>query len=89
VLPPTTQEEQFADEKERKARTLLLMVVPKDHLRRFHGMDDAKEIWAAINTRFGGNANSKKTTPYHIKITTKGTLHKIEHRSKPLFHQIK
>ncbi|GJV05908.1 ribonuclease H-like domain-containing protein [Tanacetum coccineum] len=48
VLPPTTQEEQFADEKERKARTLLLMAVPKDHLRRFHGMDDAKEIWAAI-----------------------------------------
>ncbi|GJY53495.1 hypothetical protein Tco_0445159, partial [Tanacetum coccineum] len=60
VLPPATQEEQFADEKERKARTLLLMAVPKDHLRRFHGMDDAKEIWAAIKTRFGGNANSKK-----------------------------
>ncbi|GJW75897.1 hypothetical protein Tco_0135267 [Tanacetum coccineum] len=35
VLPSTTQEEQFADEKERKARTLLLMAVPKDHLRTF------------------------------------------------------
>ncbi|GJY43646.1 hypothetical protein Tco_0431859 [Tanacetum coccineum] len=51
VLPPATQEEQFVDEKERKARTLLLMAVPKDHLRRFHGMDDAKEIWAAIKTK--------------------------------------
>ncbi|GJV94292.1 putative ribonuclease H-like domain-containing protein [Tanacetum coccineum] len=51
ILPPTTQAEQVADEKERKARTLLLMAVPKDHLRRFHGMDDAKEIWAAIKTR--------------------------------------
>ncbi|GKF37869.1 hypothetical protein Tco_0114627, partial [Tanacetum coccineum] len=60
VLPSTTQEEQFAEEKEKKARTLLLMAIPKDHLRRFHGMDDAKEIWAAIKTRFGGNANSKK-----------------------------
>ncbi|GJY62607.1 hypothetical protein Tco_0464067 [Tanacetum coccineum] len=49
-----------AEEKERKARTLLLMAIPKDHLRRFHGMDDAKDIWAAIKTRFGGNANSKK-----------------------------
>ncbi|GJU81357.1 ribonuclease H-like domain-containing protein [Tanacetum coccineum] len=29
-------------------------------MRRFHGMDDAKEIWEAIRTRFGGNANSKK-----------------------------
>ncbi|GKB44042.1 hypothetical protein Tco_0888984 [Tanacetum coccineum] len=44
VLPPATQEEQFADEKERKARTLLLMAVPKDHLRRLSGMDDDKEI---------------------------------------------
>ncbi|GJT40031.1 retrotransposon protein, putative, ty1-copia subclass [Tanacetum coccineum] len=24
------------------------------HMRRFHGMDDAKEIWEAIRTRFGG-----------------------------------
>ncbi|GJZ60829.1 hypothetical protein Tco_0616645, partial [Tanacetum coccineum] len=46
--------------KERKARTILLMAIPKEHLRRFHGMDDAKEIWEAIRTRFGGNANSKK-----------------------------
>ncbi|GJX30906.1 hypothetical protein Tco_0240761 [Tanacetum coccineum] len=37
--------------KKKEARTLLLMAVPKDHLRRFHGMDDAKEIWAAIKTR--------------------------------------
>ncbi|GJY68836.1 hypothetical protein Tco_0471818 [Tanacetum coccineum] len=32
------------------------------HLSTLHieGMDDAKEIWEAIRTRFGGNANSKK-----------------------------
>ncbi|GJU47981.1 putative ribonuclease H-like domain-containing protein [Tanacetum coccineum] len=28
------------------------MAIPKEHLRRFHGMDDAKEIWEAIRTRF-------------------------------------
>ncbi|GJW31097.1 putative ribonuclease H-like domain-containing protein [Tanacetum coccineum] len=39
-----------AVEKERKARTILLMAIPKEHLRRFHGMDDAKEIWEAIRT---------------------------------------
>ncbi|GKE27753.1 hypothetical protein Tco_1443137, partial [Tanacetum coccineum] len=47
-------------EKERKAKNILLMAIPKEHMRRFHGMDDAKEIWEAIRTRFGGNANSKK-----------------------------
>ncbi|GKE08553.1 hypothetical protein Tco_1412104 [Tanacetum coccineum] len=30
VLPPTTQEEQFADEKERKARTLLFQKIISD-----------------------------------------------------------
>ncbi|GKC66880.1 hypothetical protein Tco_1099478 [Tanacetum coccineum] len=35
-------------------------ILPPEHLRRFHGMDDAKEIWGAIRSRFGGNANLKK-----------------------------
>ncbi|GJU38695.1 hypothetical protein Tco_1191652, partial [Tanacetum coccineum] len=60
VLPPVSASEIHAVEKERKARTILLMAIPREHLRRFHGMDDAKEIWEAIRTRFGGNANSKK-----------------------------
>ncbi|GJY98723.1 hypothetical protein Tco_0516153 [Tanacetum coccineum] len=60
ILPPVFAEEIHVVEKERKLRTILLMAIPKEHLRRFHGMDDAKEIWEAIRTRFGGNANSKK-----------------------------
>ncbi|GJY93436.1 ribonuclease H-like domain-containing protein [Tanacetum coccineum] len=60
ILPPVFGAEIHAIEKERKARTILLMAIPKEHLRRFHEMDDAKEIWEAIRTRFGGNANSKK-----------------------------
>ncbi|GJV43662.1 hypothetical protein Tco_1428198 [Tanacetum coccineum] len=36
--PPTTQEEQFADEKERKADKLLLMLFQKT-LRRFHDIE--------------------------------------------------
>ncbi|GJV50379.1 hypothetical protein Tco_1440591 [Tanacetum coccineum] len=44
VLPPVSAAEIHAVEKERKARTILLMAIPKEHLRRFHGMDDAKEI---------------------------------------------
>ncbi|GJZ21009.1 hypothetical protein Tco_0558048 [Tanacetum coccineum] len=60
ILPPVSAAEILAVEKERKARNILLMSIPKEHKRRFHGMDDAKEIWEAIRTRFGGNANSKK-----------------------------
>ncbi|GKC44015.1 hypothetical protein Tco_1061737 [Tanacetum coccineum] len=60
ILPPISAAEIHVVEKERKARTILLMAIPKEHLRRFHGMDDSKEIWEAIRTRFRGNANSKK-----------------------------
>ncbi|GJV94297.1 ribonuclease H-like domain-containing protein [Tanacetum coccineum] len=95
VLPPSTQTEQVADEKERKARTLLLMAVPKDHLRRFHGMDDAKEIWAAIKTRFGGNANSKKMQKAVLKqqfeaftISSKESLEKGYDRFQKLLSQL-
>ncbi|GJT41758.1 hypothetical protein Tco_0941623 [Tanacetum coccineum] len=56
VLPPTTQEEPFTDEKERKSKQLLLMLVPKDHSDIFMAWIMPKEIWAAITTRFGGNA---------------------------------
>ncbi|GJV08466.1 hypothetical protein Tco_1346122 [Tanacetum coccineum] len=60
ILPPVSAAKIHVVENERKARTILLIAIPKEHLRRFYGMEDAKEIWEAIRTRFGGNANSKK-----------------------------
>ncbi|GJX73081.1 ribonuclease H-like domain-containing protein, partial [Tanacetum coccineum] len=56
ILPPKSVEEILARERERKARTTLLMALPEDHLARFHNISDAKEMWDAIKTRFGGNA---------------------------------
>ncbi|GJZ83485.1 hypothetical protein Tco_0648658, partial [Tanacetum coccineum] len=43
ILPPKTGEEVVARERERKARTTLLMAIPEDHLAKFHKMTDAKE----------------------------------------------
>ncbi|GJT46732.1 hypothetical protein Tco_0955447 [Tanacetum coccineum] len=54
ILPPVSAAEIHAVEKERKARTILLMAIPKEHLRRFRRMDDAKEIWEAIRTSSEG-----------------------------------
>ncbi|GJS85658.1 putative ribonuclease H-like domain-containing protein [Tanacetum coccineum] len=53
VLPPKTTEEFLARERERKARTTLLMAIPEEHLAKFHKMTDSKEIWEAIKSRFG------------------------------------
>ncbi|GJU84175.1 ribonuclease H-like domain-containing protein [Tanacetum coccineum] len=48
-------------EKKKEARTTLLIALPEDHLENFHKMTDAKEMWDAIKSRFGGNDESKKT----------------------------
>ncbi|GJY93420.1 putative ribonuclease H-like domain-containing protein [Tanacetum coccineum] len=79
ILPPVTAAEIQAVEKERKAKNILLMAIPKEHMRRFHGMDDAKEIWEAIRTRFGGNANSKKMqkATHGAEVSTKDANHKF------------
>ncbi|GKE11947.1 hypothetical protein Tco_1415498 [Tanacetum coccineum] len=53
VLPPKTAEEILARERERKARTTLLMALLEDHLAKFHKMTDVKEMWDAIKSRFG------------------------------------
>ncbi|GJT96577.1 hypothetical protein Tco_1092095, partial [Tanacetum coccineum] len=60
VLPPKTAEEILARERERKARTTLLMAIPEDHLENFHKITDVKEMREAIKYRFGGNDESKK-----------------------------
>nr|GEV74608.1 ribonuclease H-like domain-containing protein [Tanacetum cinerariifolium] len=65
VLPPKIAEEVVTRERERKARTTLLMAFLEDHLAKFHLMADAKEMWEAIKSRFSGNDESKKI---HLEI---------------------
>ncbi|GJU05806.1 putative ribonuclease H-like domain-containing protein [Tanacetum coccineum] len=62
-----TAEKLLARERERKARTTLLMALPEDHLAKFHKMTDAKEMWDAIKSRFSGNDESKKMQKYILK----------------------
>ncbi|GJV48150.1 putative ribonuclease H-like domain-containing protein [Tanacetum coccineum] len=90
VLPPRTSKEIIARERERKARTTLLMALPEDHLAKFHKMTDAKDMWDAIKSRFGGNDKSKKMQKYILKQQFKGFsvsntegLHKGYDRSLP------
>nr|GFA32105.1 ribonuclease H-like domain-containing protein [Tanacetum cinerariifolium] len=95
VLPPKTAEEVVARENEKKARTALLMALPKDHLEKFHKIADAKEIWEAIKSRLGGNNESKKIQKYLLKQQFKGFsvsssegLHKGYDRFQTLLSQL-
>ncbi|GKD41281.1 hypothetical protein Tco_1261488 [Tanacetum coccineum] len=95
VLPPKTAEEILARERVRKARTTLLMALPKDHLSKFHKMTDAKEMWEAIKSRFGGNDESKKMQKYILKqqfegfsVSNSEGLHKGYDRFQSLLSQL-
>nr|GEY66113.1 reverse transcriptase domain-containing protein [Tanacetum cinerariifolium] len=48
VLPPRTAKEVVAREREKKARTTLLMALPEDHLAKFHKIADLKEIFQTL-----------------------------------------
>ncbi|GJT44231.1 putative ribonuclease H-like domain-containing protein [Tanacetum coccineum] len=95
VLPPRTAEEILAKERERKARTTLLMALPEDHLVKFHKMNDAKEMWEAIKSRFDGNDKSKKMQKYILKqqfegfsVSNSEGLHKGYDRFQSLLSQL-
>ncbi|GJZ03978.1 putative ribonuclease H-like domain-containing protein [Tanacetum coccineum] len=50
-----------------KARSLLLMALPNEHQLTFSQYLDAKTMFAAIKTRFGGNEATKKTQKTLLK----------------------
>ncbi|GJY44849.1 ribonuclease H-like domain-containing protein [Tanacetum coccineum] len=97
---PTTAEGNFSLEKERKGErkartTLLLAFLPEDHLAKFHKMTDAKEMWEAIKSRFGGNDESKKMQKYILKqqfegfsVSNSEGLHKGYDRFQSLLSQL-
>ncbi|GJU27155.1 hypothetical protein Tco_1165776 [Tanacetum coccineum] len=59
-VPPKTAQAILARQKERKAKSIMLLAIRDEYQLRFHTIKDAKSLWAAIKSRFGGNVESKK-----------------------------
>ncbi|GJZ39427.1 hypothetical protein Tco_0585990 [Tanacetum coccineum] len=59
-VPPKTAQALLQRQRERKAKIIFLLAIPNEYQPRFHGIKDAKSLWAAIKSRFGGNVESKK-----------------------------
>ncbi|GKB19195.1 hypothetical protein Tco_0853118, partial [Tanacetum coccineum] len=64
---PVTAEEKTNKKNDVKARSLLLMALPNEHQLTFSQYTNAKTIFAAIETRFGGNEATKKTQKTLLK----------------------
>ncbi|GJV85648.1 hypothetical protein Tco_1525546 [Tanacetum coccineum] len=56
-----TTKEKTQKKNDVKARSMLLMALPNEHLLTFNQYKDAKTLFDAIQTRFGGNDAIKKT----------------------------
>ncbi|GJZ68559.1 ribonuclease H-like domain-containing protein [Tanacetum coccineum] len=64
---PVTANEKTQKKNDVKARSMLLMALPNEHLLTFNQYKDAKTLFAAIETRFSGNEATKKTQKTLLK----------------------
>ncbi|GJY08296.1 hypothetical protein Tco_0375350 [Tanacetum coccineum] len=64
---PVISEEKAQKKKDVKARSILLMALPNEHLLTFNQYKDAKSLFVAIHDRFGGNDATKKTQKTLLK----------------------
>ncbi|GKA23941.1 hypothetical protein Tco_0709974 [Tanacetum coccineum] len=64
---PVTAKEKTNKKNDVKARSLLLMALPNEHQLTFSQYNDAKSLFAAIETQFGGNEATKKTQKTLLK----------------------
>ncbi|GKC08047.1 hypothetical protein Tco_0999657 [Tanacetum coccineum] len=60
-VPLKTAQALLQRQRERKAKSILLLAILDEYQLRFHVIKDAKSLWAAIKSRFSGNVESKKT----------------------------
>ncbi|GKD70049.1 hypothetical protein Tco_1324139 [Tanacetum coccineum] len=61
ILGVVTVEEKIQKKNDLKARSILMMTLPSEHLLTFNQYKDAKTLFEAIEARFGGNEATKKT----------------------------
>ncbi|GJX87061.1 hypothetical protein Tco_0337835 [Tanacetum coccineum] len=64
---PITADEKINKKNDIKAKSLLLMAIPNEYQLTFSQHDDAKTMFSAIKTRFGGNKATKKTQKVLLK----------------------
>ncbi|GKF81248.1 hypothetical protein Tco_0239850, partial [Tanacetum coccineum] len=57
---PKTSKQLAVRRNQERAKSILLLAIPDEYLLKFYNVADAKSLWEAIKSRFGGNVESKK-----------------------------
>ncbi|GJZ63474.1 hypothetical protein Tco_0619895 [Tanacetum coccineum] len=92
---PKTAKQLAARRNQERIKSILLLVIPDEYLLKFHNVPDAKSLWDAIKSRFGGNKESKKMQKNVLKhqfenfvIASNETLDKAYDRFQKLISQL-
>ncbi|GJZ15488.1 hypothetical protein Tco_0551165, partial [Tanacetum coccineum] len=56
---PKTAKQLAARRNQERVKSILLLAIPDEYLLKFHNVADAKSLWEAIKSRFGGNVESR------------------------------
>ncbi|GKA60739.1 hypothetical protein Tco_0760146 [Tanacetum coccineum] len=67
ILSVVTAEQKILKNNDLKARSILMMTLPSEHLLTFNKHKDAKSLFESIEARFGGNEVTKKTKKTLLK----------------------
>ncbi|GJZ79028.1 hypothetical protein Tco_0643865, partial [Tanacetum coccineum] len=62
--------------------------IPDEYLLKFHNVPDAKSLWEAIKSRFGGNEESKKMQVHGALISKEDINQKFLRSLPPSWNQI-
>ncbi|GJT85104.1 hypothetical protein Tco_1066821 [Tanacetum coccineum] len=92
---PKTAKQLAAKRNQERVKSILLLAIPDEYLLKFHNVADAKSLWEAIKSRFGGNEESKKMQKNVLKhqfenfsTTSNESLDKAYDRFQKLISQL-
>ncbi|GJV76616.1 hypothetical protein Tco_1508200, partial [Tanacetum coccineum] len=92
---PKTAKQLAARRNQERVKSILLLAIPDEYLLKFHNVADAKSLWEAIKSRFGGNVESKKMQKNVLKhqfenfsTTSNESLDKAYDRFQKLISQL-
>ncbi|GJV19475.1 putative ribonuclease H-like domain-containing protein [Tanacetum coccineum] len=92
---PKTAKQLAAKRNQERIKSILLLAIPDEYLLKFHNVPNAKSLWAAIKSRFGGTEESKKMQKNVLKhqfenfvTASNETLDKAYDRFQKLISQL-
>ncbi|GKE25898.1 hypothetical protein Tco_1441282 [Tanacetum coccineum] len=70
---PKTAKQLAARRNQERIKSILLLAIPDEYLLKFHNVPDAKSLWAAIKSRFGGSNSASQNLAFLSSKNTNST----------------